>query len=501
MSLPHSKMLSVSQQLMDGLEAAAVSFHRVCYDNEEFRIDSEYYHPLHLVYESLVTANKHDRLGKLCNLIAGPFGSTVTTDNYVEDEEFRYIRGKDVQDFFLDDSDPVYVGRDLFDSLSQFHLKPLDILVTVVGMNFGKTALVLPKDCPAIFSCKSTLLKNSRVNPYFLVTYLSCKHGYRLIRRGRRGAAQPGINLFDLKTVPVPIFSKTFQDHVELIVNDCCQSLKEKSKELYQQAEDLLLSELGLQDWQPTEETVAVKSFAESFLSSGRLDAEYYQPKFDELEKQVKSYSRGWVNIRNVLNQDIKNGTTPEGVIQESISNKPKFIRIEAFNQSLEIDKESLYSIEEATLKKYKSISVSRDDVLVSITGTIGNVAVYSVDDPAIINQNVVKLTCNKNIIYPCVLALYIKSIGRSLLIRQQTGNVQPYVNVPNFQNLIVPLLVKEVQDTVLSCLEKASDRRAKSKQLLEIAKTGVERAIEEDEERATVWINEQLEDLGMELT
>ena len=55
------------------------------------------------------------------------------------------------------------------------------------------------------------------------------------------------------------------------------------SKSLYSQAEHLLLSELGLQDWQPTEETVAVKSFSESFLSSGRFDAEYYQPKLDQL--------------------------------------------------------------------------------------------------------------------------------------------------------------------------------------------------------------------------
>ncbi len=46
------------------------------------------------------------------------------------------------------------------------------------------------------------------------------------------------------------------------------------------------------------------------------------------------------------------------------------------------------------------------------------------------------------------------------------------------------------------------------SKQLLEIAKTGVERAIllqrgyanEEDEERAIAWMNQQLEALGVDL-
>lgn len=42
---------------------------------------------------------------------------------------------------------------------------------------------------------------------------------------------------------------------------------------------------------------------------------------------------------------------------------------------------------------------------------------------------------------------------------------------------------------------------RDQSKQLLEIAKTGVERAIETDQATATAWINQQLEVLGINLT
>lgn len=42
---------------------------------------------------------------------------------------------------------------------------------------------------------------------------------------------------------------------------------------------------------------------------------------------------------------------------------------------------------------------------------------------------------------------------------------------------------------------------REQSKQLLEIAKTRVERAIETDEATATTWINQQLEALEVELT
>ena len=41
---------------------------------------------------------------------------------------------------------------------------------------------------------------------------------------------------------------------------------------------------------------------------------------------------------------------------------------------------------------------------------------------------------------------------------------------------------------------------KQKSKQLLEIAKIGVEKAIETEEETATAWINQQLESLGVNL-
>jgi type I restriction enzyme M protein len=134
------------------------------------------------------------------------------------------------------------------------------------------------------------------------------------------------------------------------------------------------------------------------------------------------------------------------------------------------------------------------------MTGTIGSVAVYSINSPAIINQNVVKLTCNEEIINPYVLALYIKAIGKNLLVRQQTGNVQPYVNIPNFSNLIVPLFDKNAQNKILSLIQNSSSLQVKSKQLLEIAKTGVEKAIEENEEVAINWIEKELQKLNVSI-
>ncbi|WP_448266510.1 hypothetical protein [Nostoc sp. DSM 114159] len=49
--------------------------------------------------------------------------------------------------------------------------------------------------------------------------------------------------------------------------------------------------------------------------------------------------------------------------------------------------------------------------------------------------------------------------------------------------------------------MQNGKDAKSKSKQLLEIAKTGVERAIATDEATATAWMNQQLEALGINLS
>ncbi|MBD2624581.1 N-6 DNA methylase [Microcystis flos-aquae FACHB-1344] len=486
------------QQLMDRLEATEISFIQVLEHNINFRFDSEFFKRKYFQIEDKINELPQSmRLSETQPIIIHP---TEIKREYVEDDlsGVLFFRTQNLRPLRVDLSNQVYISLEDAEKLSKNEIKKNDILITRTGANFGDT-LIFNEEIQAIASSHVLILRNKIINQSFLAVFLNTIYGKEQINKGMYGGVQPEVAPYYLKNILFPVLSDYFQKIIERLVNQSSIEVK-KSKIIYQQAEDLLLTELGLKDWQPTEENIAVKSFSESFLSSGRLDAEYYQPKYDEIEKQVKSYIGGWTNIRDVLIKDIKNGTTPEGVIQEFMSNKPKFVRVEAFNQSLEIDEEKLYSIEHETLIKYRSISVDRDDVLVSMTGTIGNVAVYLIDALAIINQNIVKLTCNQSIINPYILALYIKSVGRPLLIRQQTGNVQPYVNIPNFQKLIIPLLTQEIQSRILTYLEEASHQRNKSKQLLEIAKIGVEKAIETEEETATAWINQQLESLGVNL-
>lgn len=86
--------------------------------------------------------------------------------------------------------------------------------------------------------------------------------------------------------------------------------VKTQSDFIYQEAEELLLTELGLKDWQLTEDNITVKSLSSSFLNSGRLDAEYYQPKYDELENELNQFPS--LKIADIIKYPVSSGSTPK---------------------------------------------------------------------------------------------------------------------------------------------------------------------------------------------
>jgi len=253
--------------------------------NPELRLDAEYYRPSNLAAEALVRSKEHDILGKLGHLVAGPFGSTVTASKYVKEPTYRYIRGQDVTGYFLRGDEPKYIGEQLFNSLSQFHVRPNDILITVVGMNFGKAAVLSAADVPAIFSCKSSLLRDVTANSFYLAAYFSSKTGFQLVRRGRRGAAQPGINLFDLRHIPVPKASDDLQDRIDALCRRARTSLTQADTQ-YRHAERLLLENVGLTGWQPTHTSAFARTFSD-VVARRRLDAEHFQPKFSQMFRRL----------------------------------------------------------------------------------------------------------------------------------------------------------------------------------------------------------------------
>ena len=273
-----------------------------------------------------------------------------------------------------------------------------------------------------------------------------------------------------------------------------------QSKDIYQQAEDLLLSELGLQDWQPTEESVAVKSFSESFLSSGRLDAEYYQPKYDELYEHLETScsEKGWELKRlEDLSSLFKYGSSePFEYLDQGVP----FLRI-ADLQKYRFSEKDLKFISHKAAKQ-QQVNVQTGDVLISRSGTLGLTIVVPEElNNAVYGSYFILTRPNQKSIIPTYLALYLNSLVGKLQTEQaNTGGIQTNLTIPVLESLLIACPPLEVQQQFVDKVTQSYDAEDQSKQLLEIAKTGVEQAIETNEATATTWITQQLEALNIKL-
>ncbi|NOT15205.1 MAG: hypothetical protein HOP21_06440 [Methylotenera sp.] len=473
--------------MLEGLEIAEI---RIGDLERTLRVDAEFYKKTNLIVLSTITAHSTSKITELATVSDG--NHMGISENFDADNAIPYYRGQDIHNFYIEQTaSAMRIPEAMFETpqMRRSHLKNGDVLMSIVG-TVGGISLVKTDD-KATCSCKIAIIRSKKVIPEFLACYLQGFYGQNQIDKFRRGAVQTGLILEDFDQLLVPNLTENFQLKIKVLVDDAFK-LIEQSKASYAKAEQTLLEAVGLADFKPSTQNTNIKTFAQSFGTSGRLDAEYYQPKYDAYIQKIKSYQHGCKSIAEVLTIPIKNGTTPSSVESGYQANEHYFVRVEAFQENLTIDETLFNSVDSQDYLKYKANITFKNDILVSMTGTIGAVAIYSPEKPALINQNIMRLRCDTSLINVESLSIYLKTIGKVLLERVQTGNVQPYVNTSNFETLIVPIFDAETQTNISQLVQQSFTLKAQSEHLLNIAKHAVEMAIEQDEAAAMAWIATQ---------
>ena len=135
--------------------------------------------------------------------------------------------------------------------------------------------------------------------PSFLAVYFNCSFGQGLADSLKTEQMNPYISLVNLAKLPVPLIGTNFQKKIEKIVLGS-QKIKSQSDDEYAQAQILLLSELGLADWQPKHSLSFVQNYSDTKRAE-RIDAEYFQPKYEEIVHAIKSYAGGWSRLGNLV--------------------------------------------------------------------------------------------------------------------------------------------------------------------------------------------------------
>ena len=455
--------------------------------NPEFRIDAEYYRAEVLNRLGILQRHKKANLDDLVDFVIGPFGSTVTADKYVSDSDYRYIRNKDIDDFLIKDDAPALISKEVYENLPHFHIKEDDLLITVVG-TLGKVAIATKKDAKSIFSCKSTILRAKRINPFFLLAYLNCKTGQLFCLRGKRGAIQEGLNLSDLKEIQVYIpKDDEFQTTIENIIR-ISFGKTENSNHLYSQADELLLSELGLLDWRPKHILSFVRNYSETG-QAGRIDAEYFQPKYEQIVKAIKSYKGGWDTLGNLVNIKDRNYTPKD---------KQSYKYIELANIAGNGEITDCMIEEGQNLPSRARRKVGAGDVIVSsIEGSLSSIALIEKEYDQSLCSTGFYVVNSKILNSPTLLVLLKSMIGQLQLKKGCSGTILTAINSEELKKVILPVIDQDTQARIRQKIDESFALRRQSKHLLACAKQAVEMAIEKDETTALQWLKERAKDNG----
>ncbi|MTI49987.1 MAG: hypothetical protein FH761_19360 [Firmicutes bacterium] len=472
------------------MEYSVVNYYEL---NDEKRLDAEYYGKQIVDTLTKMKRTHCNPLEHYVDFIVGPFGSTVTKDKYIEESDYKYIRNKDINDFLIGDNEVAKIPYDLFKKLRQYHIKENDLLVTVVG-TLGKVAIAKAKDCKSIFSCKSTLLRTHSINAYYLLTFLNSDIGQKLILRGKRGAIQEGLNLFDLKEVIVYEASEQLQLLIEEIIKTAFY-FKQQYIENYNSSKECLLTELNLIDFIPTQALTYVKRFSDTQIA-GRIDADYFQPKYDEVQKRVfnSSTTKKMKDICSTINY----GTVPTSKYVDT--GVPYIKGLNLINGFIEGEIDLLTNTDDVPRKFY----TKENDIIISQMGTVGKAAIVTKEQEnwLFASFTIRARLSNYRYIDPYVLTLYINEISRPwyLLRKIAQASVRQNTDLPTIENMLIPCISQEVQMKIRDYILYSYDSKQKYIKLLDIAKRGVDRCIQEDESTAINWMNEELQRLGVNI-
>ncbi len=467
---------------MDGLECSEINRSKL---ERTLRIDSEFYSKSAIKVSDMLQSRSHDLLTTFVNVSDG--NHMGISDCFI-DEGVPYYRGQDAGAFFIENSNPICINEKTFELpvMKRSHLKKGDVILSIVG-TIGSLSLVY-SDKNATCSCKLAILRPKEgKSAELLATFLRGKYGQAQITRFTRGAVQKGLILEDMDQLVVPTFGDGIVEAIKNAVQSAYQ-IQEKANIHYREAQRTLMNSVG--SILAPAESVSVRNISTSFYTTGRLDAEYYQPKYDILFDELKKFSckrlggpNGIVNIK----KSIEPGS--EAYTEDGIP----FVRVSDISK---------FGISEPDIKLRSDIIPNpevlfppKDTILLSKDGSVGIAYKVEATMPIITSGALLHLKVrDKTEVLPDYLTLVLNSpVVQLQAERDSNGAIIQHWKPSEIENVIIPILDMDTQKEIAAKVQEAFTLRKQSKQLLEYAKQTVEMAIEKGEDVALAWLKDKI--------
>lgn len=429
------------------------------------RLDAEYYQPEYLEISKILSKYPTRSIGEIGNVAYG----TTPEGGIFEATGIPFVRSQNFSNLTISTSGLVFCSKEFHEGNKKSAIKPGDILFAAVGATIGELAMVQDEIEEGNINQNIARVRiiDKDINPYFVGFFFASKPGQLQIERLTTGNAQPYLNSEQIKSLTVPVLGSRKRDKVTNYFQEIQKRIK-FSHFFYQQAESLLLEELGLKDFKAGEDLSYIVNLSE-VKSAQRADAEYFQPKYKKLISKIKKQKTKLLSELVVMKKGIEPGSEfyqEEGKIFIRVSTLSK-CGIEARGQK--------YLNEELYQKLKKTFEPKVGEILLTKDATPGIAYVLKKPIEGIIAGGILRLKLKAKIESE-YLALVINSIvGQMQAERDVGGSVIVHWRPSQIEKCLIPILSRSVQQKIADLVCQSHAIRKKAKELLEEAKRKVE--------------------------
>jgi type I restriction enzyme S subunit len=397
-----------------------------------------------------------------------------------------------------------YLTRAEFDYKNGRLLVNDDVLMTLTGdpPDVGKVSIFFNDQIQSTWNQRVAriFLKEEQkvyLNQKVLYAILLNKYCREQLERFAKGIRQRNLGIECVERLTLPVFSNDFQKVISNTIQQY-QTNIENSRNVYYRGQIILNKYMGLDNLLVTnisdggcgqgKEGINCKTFKNSLLATGRLDAEYYQVKYEQIVNHITSQKYDYLINAVYISKSIEPGSqyyAEEGMPFYRVSDCNKYGTSKPDkNLSTEFCKDNEELIE--------SLKPKKGTILFSKDGSVGNAYLLREDLNGITSGAILhlKVKDGKTII-PEYLTLVLNSMPVQMQAeRDAGGSIIIHWRVSEIEKVVIPVIDYDKQLEIANLVEESFRLKKEAESLLEIAKSAVEIAIEEGEKKAMSYIS-----------
>jgi type I restriction enzyme M protein len=468
--------------LMVGLEASEVMLSHVMRASDIMRLDGFYFTKEFLSDERTLEKIPHKRLRAVVASLRSFGAYSLNNEVVYREKGIPFIRCVNMRNGAVDFTDVLYIDDAANKLLWKSEIFPRTVMLSMSG-SVGNVAMAEPEWTYPINSNQdiAKIVFDKEYNPVVAYLFLMTRYGRNFMRREARGSVQQHVFLSQIENIRLPVFSAGFIAELENTVDEI-KAIRSDASALYASAESILLDALGLRGFAPETGAFAIKNLSESFGASGRLDAEYFQEKYELLENALHTTEtvRGLCNVH-------------DGVFVPR-DGEYKYIELADIGSSGNIVG-CTFAPFDALPSRARRL-VKRGQVIVSsVEGSLSSCALVSDDyDGAICSTGFYVVDSDK-IDSETLLVLFKSAPIQALMKKRCSGTILTAISKAAFENMPLPVIAGSVRSEIAARVRRSFALRRRSERLLDEAKRVVELAIEDGEAAAGAWLTARREE------